>query len=222
MKSRQLIILLFSTLVISLDIGLASPTTRVVNDPVLDYIQRHNDRLRSSDEKNEHVLEFEIDVDGDGKTDVFLSSEKSSLMRGGDEGYENDVRSWDLYKNLGEGKYAVIDQEKSTVGSETYFHLSEFLFDPSKIYIGPISELGGSYGMLAMFYISKKNGAYIFAYVVGNGYFESKNFPDPAAAEVGMYHRDGDSENIPDMPDAYKHYFATPPTQTVTVLSQTF
>jgi hypothetical protein len=75
--------------------------------------------------------------------------------------------------------------------------------------------------MLAMYYIPKKNGAYISAYLLGNGYFESKNFPDPAASEAGMYHRD-DNGNILDLPDEYKHYFATPPTQTMTVLPQTF
>lgn len=207
-----------SLLILFLGIFNATASSRIVTDPVADYIQKHGNRLRSQEEKNEHVLKFEVDVNNDGKIDVFISSEKSSLMS---KEYENAVRLWDLYKNEGEGNYSVIEQKKSTANSQTYYHSSEFEFDPQKVYIGPITELGGTYGILAMYYIPKKNGAYISAYILGSGYFESKNFPDPTSAEAGMYHRD-DSGNIPDLPEGYRHYFATPPTQTVTVLSQTF
>lgn len=192
---------------------------RIVTDPVSDYISRHSTDLRLPEERNEHILKFEVDVNSDGKMDIFLSSEKSALVRG--DQYENDVRLWDLYLKIGEGSYAVIDQEKSAAGSDTYLHYSNFLFDPQRVYVGSINEVGGASGMLAMNFVPRKNGVYISAYIPGNSSFESKNFPDPMASEAGMYHRD-DSGNIPDLPDAYKHYFATPPSQTMTVLPQTF
>ena len=79
----------------------ASP--RIVTDPVADYVQRHANDLRPPEERNEHVLKFEIDVDNDGKVDVFLSSEKSSLLS---KEYDNAVRAWDLYKNEGGGSFS--------------------------------------------------------------------------------------------------------------------
>lgn len=208
---------ILSSAIVFMGIFSASANPRIVTDPVADYIQRHTNDLRPTEERNEHVLKFEIDVDNDGKVDVFLSSEKSSLLN---EEYDNAVRTWDLYKNEGGGNYAVIDQEKSTDNSQTYYHQSEFIFDPQKIYVGSISEIG-AYGMLAMYYLPKKNEVYISAYILGNGYFETKNFPNPASSEAGIYHRD-DSGDIPDLPEGYHHYFATPPAQTVTVLPQTF
>lgn len=203
-------------LLLSIVTAIADP--KIVNDPVSDYIQRHSTDLRTQEQRNEHVLKFQTDLDNDGKLDVFLSSEKSSLLR---EEYDNDVRTWDFYKDVGGGNYAIIGQEKSTDGTQTYFTFSRFEFDPEKVYIGTISEMGGGYGMLAMYYIPRKSGAYISAYILGNGYFETKNFPDPAAPEAGMYHRDN-SGKIPDFPAVYKHYFALPPTQKIIILPQTF
>lgn len=203
----NVVILSFVVSLFGIFTGFASP--RIVTDPVADYVQRHTNDLRPPEERNEHVLKFEIDVDNDGKVDVFLSSEKSSLLS---KEYDNAVRLWDLYKNEGGGNFSAIDQEKSTVNAQTYYHSSEFAFDPQKIYVGSISEIG-AYGLLAMYYLPKKNEVQISAYIFGNGYFESKNFPNAAQLESGIYHRD-DSGNIPDLPDEYKHYFATPPTQT--------
>lgn len=212
-KSKVAALVLLLVLNVS---AMAGP--RIVADPVADFIRRHCRDLRSAEQKNEHVLKFEVDVDGDGMPDVFLSSEKSLLLSGGD--YENDVHSWDFYKNLGGGNYSVIDQEKVTVGGDTYSHASAFLFDPAKLYVGPISEVGGN-GLLAMYYVPRQNGAFVSAYIVTSDLFEIKNFPDPVSVQPQVYNRD-DNGGIPDFPDACKHYFATPPAQSVTILSQTY
>lgn len=214
MKAR---VVMLSCAISLIGIFSAFADPRIVTDPVADYIQRHANDLRSAEERNEHVLKLEIDVDNDGKIDLFLSSERSALLN---EEYDNAVRAWDLYKNEGGGNYSVIEREKSTANSQTYYHPSELAFDPQKIYVGSTSEIG-AYGMLAMYYLPKKNEVYISAYIFGNGYFEVKNFPNPAEPEAGVYHRD-DSGQIPDLPEGYRHYFTNPPKQTVTVLSQTY
>jgi len=145
----------------------ASASPRIVTDPVADYIQRHSTDLRSQEKRNEHVLKFEIDINNDGKVDIFLSSENSSLLS---KEYDNPIRAWDLYLNEGDGNFSVIDKEKITDDGQTYYDSSEFVFDPQKIYVGSIHELG-AYELLTMYYLPKKNKVQISAYVLEKDWF---------------------------------------------------
>lgn len=190
---------------------------RIVADPVADYIKIHSDDFREQEDKNEHVIKLEVDLDNDGKIDIFLSSEKSALLT---KEYKNNVRCWDLYKNVGGGKYSVIDQQKSKSETGEYYHSSYFLFDAEKFFIGNIKEIN-SFGILATYYLDKKNLVYFSSYTLRDGYFEEKNFPDENSLESDVFHRD-DNGNIPDLPDKYQHYFTKPPTQKVVVLSQKY
>lgn len=194
----------------------AQANFRVVTEPVADYMQRHAEDLRSIDEKGEHVIMVKLDVDHDGKIDVFLSTESSSLLA---EEYANNVRKWDLYKNEGNGSYSVVDQEQSTADSQIYLHQSEFVFDSQNLYVGAINEIG-AYGLLGFYHLNKRNGVTLSVYVLRDGFFESKNFPDPTASSP-VYHRDSNG-NIPDLPDVYRHYLSGMVPRIVTVLPQTF
>lgn len=210
MKSLRLILTivlapLYSTL------GVDQPN--VVTDPVADYIARHKDDFRKDDEKNEHVIELEIDIDHDGKKDLLLASQKSSLF---DSEYKNSVYVWDMYRKLSDGQYALIDQKKSS--DETVKGQSIDL-DPDKIYVGYIDEIK-AWGILATYYLPKHSEVGFSAFVLRDGYFEDLNFPHPQNP-TETYHL-GDANTIPDLPQAYAHYFASPSTAKIVVLPQTY
>ena len=189
-----------------------------LTDPAADYVSRHRNDLRTDAQQHEHVIKIEIDTQRNGQKDIFLSTEKSSLY---DENqYENNVYIWDMYRNLGNGRYIRFDRKKGEIdpGVSGFLNGQTTDFDPSKIYVGQIKELN-IFGLLAIYYEPKHNALRFSAYVFHGDYFEELNFPD-AAQPSGIYHRDG-KNNVPDLPDAYKHYLSAPPI-TVTTLPDTF
>ena len=48
---------------------------QTVAEPVANYLERHKGDLRSENEKNEHVIQYKADVDGDGVDDFFVFRE---------------------------------------------------------------------------------------------------------------------------------------------------
>ena len=192
--------------------------SRIVTDPVSDYISRHKTDLRKDDQKNEHLISLQIDVDNDGKQDVFLSSEQSGFFDDGS--YENKVYIWDLYKKIDDSHYILLNAQKfkAADGSE-HTQDSEFDFDPRKIYVGYIREVK-AWGLLATYYLPKHSEAEFSALVLRDGYFEELNFPNPSKP-VGIYHRD-DANTIVDLPKAFTHYVTSPSTAKVVVLPQTY
>lgn len=191
--------------------GIESP--KIVVDPIADYITRHKDDLRAESEKNEHIVKIEVDLDNDGRKDLFLSREKSAILS---EEYENKVYVWDLYRKLQDGRYELINTEKSkNDDGSTNFIESEFIFDPTKFYVGYISE-NKAYGMLVTYYINKHNGVELSTYVAHGDYFEKLNFPNENKPVV-VYHRD-DTDKIPDLPDAAQHYVDHPPAEKMVIV----
>ena len=212
MKAFHLLTLALISMVCSLraDVGVLDTTS--------DYISRHRSDLRKDTDKPEHVIKIEIDTRGNGRKDVLLSTEKSSHY--GTNQYENNVYVWDLYLNLGNGRYLLFDRKKAEVdpGVVGFLNGQTIDLDPSKIYVGQISELG-VYGILAIYYLPKHNEVMLSAFVFHPDYFEELSFPDFTKTS-GIYHRD-DRNEIQDLPAAYKHYLSTTPI-TITTLPDTF
>ena len=202
MKRKKLIaIIIAASSLIGCSNLSASEQLRIVADPVGDYRQS---AFATSSIPGDHIIKLEVDVDNDGKKDIFLSCDKSCLHDHTE--YENNVYTWRLYRNLGNGRYAVLDRQRfKNPGAE--FLEGSFDFDPEKAFVGFIKE-ANAYGLLAMYLIPKHNKALLSAYVLRVNYFEMLNFPDPEKPSE-VYHYDI-GWDVPDLPDAYKRYFVKP------------
>lgn len=179
---------------------------RIVADPLLDFTNLHKNKVKI--DGGERMLRIDLDIDGDGEKEIFLTRE--SFL---DKECENRVYRWDMYKKLGNGSYAVVNQKRSKWGDslngkkfDEIVRSQPVVFSPDQLYVGRVKELN-AFGLLTMNYGKKHNEITVIAIVWKEGYFEEVNFPNPNSPPA-IYHR-GDN-GISDMPESIASYFASP------------
>jgi hypothetical protein len=173
MKKQNLIFLFVFTLVICAHADIA--------DPIADYKNRHG--LVGAD----IIYKWSIDIDGDGKNEVFLTLKEEWL----DEVKLGEMPSWVVYLAKSDGSGYILSSGEDDDGHLSLGPVSAL--STKKLYVGQITQIGKRGIVTMQTYTPKGQStiAKIFAYTVEGDHLKRKLLAtyDPDAEQNDIYNQ---------------------------------